>query len=185
VCKSYQEDFHAFATLSLNPEELQLSVKKHLEIDWNPHLVDDVFARQAVFIGIYDGQVLVTAMHQLASFITSHGGSGVSQYLRQELHGLFESVDKSEIPELYEWMRELGGYFKRFKGGALAPWIHGGETPGLDLEARCTQAFLEVSSYLLSRHRRKPACARLTDTSPSIRWPRNVALPHRSLFSIP
>lgn len=74
-----------------------------------------------------------------------HGGSTVSQYLRQELHGLFESVDKSHIPELYLWIKDLGGYFKRFKGGALAPWIHGTQdTPPLDLEARATQAFCEV-----------------------------------------
>jgi protein phosphatase PTC6 len=53
-------------------------------------------------------------------------------------------VDKSEIPELYEWMKEIGGYFKRFKGGALAPWIQGEHTPALDLEARATQTFLEV-----------------------------------------
>jgi hypothetical protein len=40
-------------------------------------------------------------------------------------------------------MKELGGYFRRFKGGALAPWING-DGPPLDLEARATQAFLEV-----------------------------------------
>jgi protein phosphatase PTC6 len=74
-----------------------------------------------------------------------HGGSAVSQYLRQELHGLVESVNKSMIPELYAWIQELGGYFKRFKGGALTPWIKGTETAPLDLEARMTQAFFEVS----------------------------------------
>ena len=74
-----------------------------------------------------------------------HGGSGVSQYLRQELHGLFESADKTSIPELYTWIKEIGGYFKRFTGGALTPWIHGVEdTPCLDLEARATQTFFEV-----------------------------------------
>lgn len=74
-----------------------------------------------------------------------HGGSTVAQYLRQELHGLFESVDKDHIPELYLWIKEQGGYFKRFRGGALAPWIHQSDgTPPLDLEARATQAFFEV-----------------------------------------
>jgi len=69
----------------------------------------------------------------------------VSQYLRQELHGIFESVVKSSIPELFAWIKELGGYFKRFRGGALAPWVHGTEnTLVLDLEARATQAFFEV-----------------------------------------
>lgn len=79
----------------------------------------------------------------------SHGGSAVSQYLRQELHGLFESVKKSDIPELYAWINELGGYFKRFRGGALQPWIHDPDNPHVyDLEARATQAFFEVNLYL-------------------------------------
>lgn len=78
--------------------------------------------------------------------LSRHGGSAVSQYLRQELHGLFESVHKSSIPELFTWITEIGGYFKRFKGGALEPWIHGGgeDTGKLTLEARATQTFFEV-----------------------------------------
>ncbi|KAF8640786.1 hypothetical protein AX17_000435 [Amanita inopinata Kibby_2008] len=133
--RSHQEDFYAYATLSLDPEELRLSVKKTHNIDWDPHKVGEPFSRQVVFIGIYDG----------------HGGSGVSQYLRQELHGLFESVDKSSIPELFSWIHEIGGYFKRFKGGALSPWIHRVQgTPSLDLEARATQTFFEVDRNLSS-----------------------------------
>ncbi|PFH54778.1 hypothetical protein AMATHDRAFT_134564 [Amanita thiersii Skay4041] len=133
--RSHQEDFYAYATLSLDPQELRLSVKKAYGIDWDPDKVGLPFSRQAVFIGIYDG----------------HGGSGVSQYLRQELHGLFESLDKSSVPELFNWVKEIGGYFKRFKGGALSPWIHGPEgTPCLDLEARATQAFFEVDRSLSS-----------------------------------
>jgi protein phosphatase PTC6 len=49
------------------------------------------------------------------------------------------------IPELFAWIKEIGGYFKRFKGGVLAPWIQDAEnTSELDLEARVTQAFFEV-----------------------------------------
>lgn len=82
----------------------------------------------------------------LIQVVIRHGGSAVSQYLRQELHGLFESVDKANIPELYAWIKETGGYFKRFRGGALAPWIYSGtDTPEMDLEARATEAFFEVS----------------------------------------
>lgn len=55
---SHQEDFYAFSALSLDPEELQISLKKSLGIDWDPSRVEDVFARQAVFVGIYDGCVL-------------------------------------------------------------------------------------------------------------------------------
>jgi len=59
-----------------------------------------------------------------------------------------ESVNKSMIPELYAWTQELGGYFKRFKGGVLAPWINGGESEPLDLEARMTLAFFDVDRHL-------------------------------------
>lgn len=66
--------------------------------------------------------------------------------MRQEFHGIFESVVKSSIPELFTWIKGLGGYFKRFKGGALAPWIEASDNaPALDLEARATEAFFEVS----------------------------------------
>jgi protein phosphatase PTC6 len=51
------------------------------------------------------------------------------------------------VPELYLWIKELGGYFRRFKGGVLAPWIHASENPPkFDLEARATAAFFEVST---------------------------------------
>ena len=52
---SHQEDFYAFTSLSLDPEELRLSLKKHLGIDWDPKSVVDSAARQVVFVGIYDG----------------------------------------------------------------------------------------------------------------------------------
>lgn len=55
VDSSYMEDFHSFATLSLNPEELRLTVSKHLGIEWDPESVGHPFSRQAVFVGIYDG----------------------------------------------------------------------------------------------------------------------------------
>ncbi|KAK1233023.1 Protein phosphatase 2C 6 [Marasmius sp. AFHP31] len=133
--RSHQEDFYAFAALSLDPEELRLSVKKSHNIDWDPESVGGLLARQVVFVGIYDG----------------HGGSAVSQFLRQELHGLFESVNPNAIPELFAWIKEIGGYFKRFRGGALTPWInHSDNLPVMDLEARSTQTFFEVDRHLSS-----------------------------------
>ena len=149
ISLSHQEDFYAFAALSLNPEELRISVKKSHGVDWTPQAVDSIVARQAIFVGIYDGYILLFL--QPGDFVICalrHGGSAVSQYLRQELHGLFESVHKSHIPELFEWIKEIGGYFKRFKGGALSPWIEGTEgKPELDLEARAALAFFEVLSF--------------------------------------
>ncbi|KAF5385416.1 hypothetical protein D9757_005382 [Collybiopsis confluens] len=132
--RSYQEDFYAFSALSLDPEELQISLKKSFDIDWDPERVGHVFSRQVVFAGIYDG----------------HGGPAVSGYLRQELHGLFESVQPLMIPELFAWIKELGGYFKRYKGGPLTPWITEptDSSPKLDLEARAATAFFEVDRQL-------------------------------------
>lgn len=133
--RSYQEDFHSYAALSINPEELKLSLKKSYNIDWDPSTLSPELARQVLFVGIYDG----------------HGGSTVSQYLRQELHGLIESANKTHIPELRAWWVELDGYFKRFNGGILAPWIHPEREEAkqeLDLEARATLAFFEVDKTL-------------------------------------
>ncbi|KAJ3515286.1 hypothetical protein NLJ89_g1864 [Agrocybe chaxingu] len=128
----HQEDFYGFATLSLDPEELRLSVKRAHGIDWNPDKVGGALARQVLFVGVYDG----------------HGGSAVAQFLRQELHGLFESVDKKVIPELFKWIKEIGGYFKRFRGGALAPWVEPGNSEEMTLDARATLAFFEVDKTL-------------------------------------
>ncbi|KLO07588.1 protein serine/threonine phosphatase 2C [Schizopora paradoxa] len=138
--RSFQEDSHQFAALSLDPEELHLSAKKSFGIDWDPSAVGDAFARQCLFVGIYDG----------------HGGPAVSLYLHQNLHGLFESVDKSHIPEIYAWTKELGGYFKRFRGGVLAPWLtNPPSTQVMDLEARATMAFLEADRILSEGHEAK------------------------------
>jgi protein phosphatase PTC6 len=105
-------------------------VKKFHNIEWDYSALPEVLARQVLFVGIYDG----------------HGGSTVSQYLRQELHGFFESAHESHVPEMLAWAQELGGYFRRFKGGALTPWTRPGpeSQQKMDLEARATLAFFEV-----------------------------------------
>lgn len=56
---SHQEDFYGFATLSLNPEELRLSVKQAHGLDWQPERVSNVLARQVLFVGIYDGYACI------------------------------------------------------------------------------------------------------------------------------
>jgi len=158
-----QEDYHAIAALSLDPEGLRLSIKKTMGIDWEPENLKEPVARQVVFIGLYDG----------------HGGSTVSQYLRQELHGLFESVDKAHIPELFLWIKEQGGYFKRFKGGALVPWIHKTQdTPSLDLEARATQAFFEVDRLLSIESE-----AKMCGATASVAILHSLDIPARPFFS--
>ena len=155
---SYQEDFYAFSALSLDPEELRLTLKKHHGRDWDPSALPETLARQVLFVGIYDG----------------HGGSTVSQYLRQELHGFFESADKSHVPELFEWAKELGGYFKRFRGGVLSQWVRPNSVDAqrkLDLEARATLAFWEVCCNTPATRRSTEAYDRLTD-----RWQLKVRL---------
>ena len=77
----------------MDPEELQISLKKSLGIEWDPSRVGDIFAKQAVFIGIYDGCVSLLDKDTSFNSKFSHGGPAVSGFLRQELHGLFESVD--------------------------------------------------------------------------------------------
>jgi hypothetical protein len=75
----------------------------------------------------------------------SHGGSTVSQYLRQELHGLLESASTEHIPELYAWVKELGGYFKRFNGNMLRPWVNPDVSQEImDLHARACVSFFQV-----------------------------------------
>ena len=160
-----QEDFYAYSGLSLDPAELALSFKKAHNLDWDPTALPPAIARQVLFVGIYDG----------------HGGSTVSQFLRQELHGLFENVHKSQIPEVYAWAKELGGYFRRFSGGVLAPWVDP-ESPDyqkdLDLEARATLTFFEVSAlYVCNTYLRLTSQNRWTRSCRRRRKQRNAALP--------
>lgn len=58
LTSSHQEDFYGFATLSLKPEELRLSVKKAHGMEWNPDDVGKVLSRQVLFVGIYDGYLI-------------------------------------------------------------------------------------------------------------------------------
>jgi hypothetical protein len=97
---------------------------------------------------------------------------------------LVESVNKSHIPELYAWIQEIGGYFKRFKGGALAPWISNPEdAPPLDLEARMTQAFFEVS-LVVDNSEWYAHIFRLINTCPRTAWHRVAVPPLLLPFSI-
>ncbi|KAH8102513.1 phosphatase 2C-like domain-containing protein [Cristinia sonorae] len=133
--RPYQEDFYSYSALSINPEELRVSLRRAHHVDWDYTSLPPAIARQVLFVGIYDG----------------HGGSAVSQFLRQELHGMFESVNKSHVPELYAWTKELDGYFKRFNGGLLAPWIQPDNKAAeaeMDLSARATLSFFEVDKTL-------------------------------------
>lgn len=128
---SYQQDFYGFATLTLDPHELQYTLRTKLNYEWDPSDLPDFIARQAHFIGLYDG----------------HGGSTASQFCRQEFHAIFENAHPSHIPELYEWIKEIGGYFnRRLRPRPLLPWLEDPNSKAVfDLEARATTAFFDVS----------------------------------------
>lgn len=55
ISSSHQEDGHSVCCLTLEPDELQMSLKQHHGIDWSPDSVGRDLAGQVVFVGIYDG----------------------------------------------------------------------------------------------------------------------------------
>ncbi|KAF8585516.1 protein serine/threonine phosphatase 2C [Ramaria rubella] len=128
--RNYQEDGHSVCCLTMDAGELQTSLLKHHHLIWEPNTTERDLGSQVLYVGIYDG----------------HGGAVVSDYLRRELQGLFESVDKSQIPEVYAWVKSIGGYFKRYQGGVLAKWATENSpiSPPLDIESRATLAFLQA-----------------------------------------
>lgn len=82
----------------------------------------------------------------------SHGGTAVSAFLRDQLADIVESVTPADVPAAVEATEELGGYFRRWRGGALQRWTKWASgspaEAGKDrftLEERLTLAFLKVS----------------------------------------
>jgi protein phosphatase PTC6 len=71
--------------------------------------------------------------------------------LQENLHKTFESVDPKTVPDVVAAIKAYGGYFRRFRGGALQPWAQTGwdaddhTEMNLTLEAYATLAFLQVS----------------------------------------
>lgn len=131
--RDYQEDAHTVTAVHIPPAELRHSLVRYFGLNWDPGHIGETLAGQVLFAGIYDG----------------HGGNAVSGYLQQQLHALFEQVDPSEVPELVSKLQGVGGYFKRFKGGALVDWIKPADPPRtLDLEARATLAFLAADKRI-------------------------------------
>jgi len=130
---SYQEDRFTIGSIHIDPSTIQRTIDKvppEFQRQWDPRAVGDEFASQVLFVGIYDG----------------HGGHSVSEYLHTSLHDLFEHIDVAEIPDLVAYLKTYGGYFRRFRGGALQPWaVPGAVTEEhLDLEAHATYAFLQA-----------------------------------------
>ncbi|OXC69988.1 hypothetical protein AYX13_01332 [Cryptococcus neoformans] len=164
--REYQEDASSIQALQLSPQELQSSLARLKEpAGWDPSAAGSEFlARQVAYFGIFDG----------------HGGKQVSQYLAKRLHVLVEQVDSTSISPIVEWTREKhGGYFKRWRGGALQRWTQwadgkregeeikegkGNEAENgqgktlMTLEERLTLAFLEADKEILTSVEKSDRC---------------------------
>ncbi|ORY25947.1 phosphatase 2C-like domain-containing protein [Naematelia encephala] len=147
VCQSrgdrlYQEDRTAVHALQISPKEISLSLSKLKEPpSWDSSKSGSEFlASQVAFFGIYDG----------------HGGKEVSSYISSHLHELVESVEPSTVESLVSWTRARhGGYFKRWRGGALQKWTKWGQSSSeererMTLEERLTLAFVEADKAILT-----------------------------------
>ena len=172
----YQEDALSVHTLSLLPHELQLTLSRQKPPhDWKPESSGPSgLAEQVLFFGIYDG----------------HGGSKVSNYLKDNLPALIEGVQPEEIGKLIDWtMNQHKGYYKRWRGGGLhrwSKWAHAlppEEGSGMTLEERLTLAFLKVSYQLSAIKRWKGAdIRRIKQFLPISKNPRGQARQGRSLY---
>ncbi|WVQ73392.1 hypothetical protein IAR50_002963 [Cryptococcus sp. DSM 104548] len=143
--REYQEDATSVHALQLDPIELQQSLARNNKpVEWNPETAGSEFlAAQAGYFGIFDG----------------HGGRQVSSYVASKLQSLIESAEPSAIPSIVEWTKEKhGGYFKRWRGGALGRWTQfaqEGQAASVEngdkmtLEERLTLAFLQADKAIL------------------------------------
>ncbi|OXG11683.1 PP2Cc protein phosphatase [Cryptococcus neoformans Ze90-1] len=164
--REYQEDASSIQALQLSPQELQSSLAQLKKpAGWDPSAAGSEFlAQQVAYFGIFDG----------------HGGKQVSQYLAKRLHVLVEQVDSTSISPIVEWTKEKhGGYFKRWRGGALQRWTQwadgkregeeikegkGNEAESgqgktlMTLEERLTLAFLEADKEILTSIEKSDRC---------------------------
>ncbi|CAD6582211.1 MAG: hypothetical protein TREMPRED_003236 [Tremellales sp. Tagirdzhanova-0007] len=139
--RPYQEDAASLQGLQIPAQELRNTLQKQ-KTPWDPSRAGSPFlASQVAFFGIYDG----------------HGGKYVSNYLRDHLHALVESVTPDKIDSVVKWTIDThGGYFKRWRGGGLQRWTRWSNAPrpnessGMTLEERLTLAFLQADKEVLS-----------------------------------
>lgn len=77
---SYQEDGHNVSCISIDPEELRLSVKQAHNIEWDVDGTSKEIASQVVFVGIYDGYV-VKYITLLSTLVTQTSATAVRPFL--------------------------------------------------------------------------------------------------------
>ena len=90
---SHQEDYYAFASLSLNVDGLRQSIRKSLGLEWIPECPKDPIARQVVFIGLYDGLVPYSPIDQILMHVTAD--MVVQQYLSSCVRNCMASLNPS------------------------------------------------------------------------------------------
>ncbi|EJT97809.1 protein serine/threonine phosphatase 2C [Dacryopinax primogenitus] len=131
--RSHQEDAYAAYAIHVPPDEIRSSLEKNYGMVWDPGTLPLVKDGQLLWVGIYDG----------------HGGALVSRYLQHHLHEIFESVQPSDIEPAVQWLKSQGGYFRRWRGGLLQPYVaNPSHTPPLRLEQRAELAFIEADRSL-------------------------------------
>lgn len=83
---------------------------------------------------------------------SSHGGKAVSGFLQANLARIIETVTPDDIQPTIESTVEIGGYFKRWRGGALKRWTDWSHDKAdmskdtMTVDERLTLAFLKVSN---------------------------------------
>ncbi|KAN0060598.1 Protein phosphatase 2C 6 [Thecaphora frezii] len=113
--RAYQEDTTSVSCVSLPPSVLRASYLasssaplRQLAAEWSPSAgLEEKVASQLAWFGCFDG----------------HGGKLISQFLSSELHCIFEEVQEDMVTDTVQYMRSLGGYFRRFNGGIIERWV--------------------------------------------------------------
>nr|XP_019012939.1 PP2Cc protein phosphatase [Kwoniella pini CBS 10737]OCF51720.1 PP2Cc protein phosphatase [Kwoniella pini CBS 10737] len=150
--REYQEDAATVGSLQLPPDELQTSLRKLKKpYEWDPiSSGSDFLAGQVAAFGIFDG----------------HGGTEVSTYLKNNLFKEIEDAKLSDIEELVDWTKDRhGGYFRRWRGGALSRWTkyasNGSKPPegeNMTIEERLNIAFLKADKHILENIEKSRRC---------------------------
>ena len=113
----HQEDTYSVSCVQLPCEQLRQDVGRCTRPDdaarapWNSWSCEQAggeeLGGQVVWAACFDG----------------HGGGSVSALLRDKLQRIFEAVEPDMVTDTVEYTRSIGGYFRRFNGGVLEPWV--------------------------------------------------------------
>ncbi|MBW0545398.1 hypothetical protein O181_085113 [Austropuccinia psidii MF-1] len=152
--RAYQEDFSSFSSLDLPESDLDKSLRS---------------IHRSSLVGRLSSSFGVSSQTLFAAIIDGHGGPDSAQYLSQNLPSLIESCRPSDIPNVIQTYRSLGGYFKRFRGGHLeeaGSKVFSNQHVTLSLSERLSLAFLLADQHLIHSHPKSGAVATVVLLSP-------------------